>query len=61
MNLNKEIEGLSKQAMDKLNHGSRMEKQTAIGMLKVIHSIREIIKDEQDDDKLLNKLKEIFK
>jgi hypothetical protein len=61
MNLNEEIEGLSKQAMDKLNYGSRMEKQTAIGMLKVIHSVREIIKDEQDDDKLLNKLKEIFK
>lgn len=61
MNLNKEIESLSKQAMDKLNHGSRMEKQSAIGMLKVIEQVRMIIKEEKDDDKLLKILKKIFK
>ena len=60
MNLNKEIENLSKQAMDKLNHGSRMEKQSAIGMLKVIEQVRIIIKEEKDDDKLLITLKKIF-
>tara|TARA_Y100000004_G_C8922364_1_gene416010 strand:- start:1022 stop:1207 length:186 start_codon:yes stop_codon:yes gene_type:complete len=60
MNLNKEIENLSKQAMAKLNHGSRMEKQSAIGMLKVIEQVRIIIKEEKDDDKLLITLKKIF-
>jgi len=60
MKLNKEIENLSKQAMDKLNHGSRMEKQSAIGMLKVIEQVRIIIKEEKDDDKLLITLKKIF-
>jgi len=55
-----QIEDLSKLAMDKLNHGSQSEKMYAIGMLKVIESVRMLIKESDDDLKLLNKIKKIF-
>ena len=60
-NINQNIESLSRQAMDKLNHGNQHEKTYAIGMLKVIESVRELIRHEKDDDKLLKTIKEIFK
>ena len=59
--INKDIENICKIAIDKLNHGSQLEKQYAIGMLKVIESIRIVIKETPDDDKLLIKIKKIFK
>jgi len=58
--INKDIENICKIAVDKLNHGSQMEKQYAIGMLKVIESVRITIKESENDDKLLKKIKEIF-
>lgn len=55
------IENLSRVAMDKLNHGSQKEKSYAIGMLKVIGYVRELIKTEKDDEKLLTTIKRLFK
>ncbi len=54
------IESLSRVAMGKLNHGSQKEKTYAIGMLKVIGQVRELIKNEKDDEKLLISIKKLF-
>ena len=54
------IESLSKLAMSKLNHGSQKEKTYAIGMLKVIGHVRELIKNEKNDEKLLTTIKRLF-
>ena len=55
-----QIEDLSKLAMKKLNHGSQSQKMYAIGMLKVLESVRILIRESKDDVKLLNKIKKIF-
>jgi hypothetical protein len=55
------IENLSRIAMDKLNHGTQREKTYAIGMLKVVGHVRELIKNEKDDEKLLTSIKKLFK
>lgn len=46
--------------MSKLNHGSQKEKTYAIGMLKVIGHVRELIKTEKNDEKLLTTIKRLF-